>query len=140
MAFIYLSNHFLFKEKNIINNENEPKHSTECIINIINIKQDYVYTILNLLATIISVISLLIVTYGALIAFIAFTINELKRFTGKYTSINIRRLRATFGTYLLLGLEFLIASDILKTVLEPTLNELAILGGIVVLRTVFIPK
>ena len=87
---------------------------------------------LNLLATIISVISLLIVTYGALIAFI----NELKRFTGKYTSINIRRLRATFGTYLLLGLEFLIASDILKTVLEPTLNELAILGGIVVLRTV----
>ena len=67
---------------------------------------------LNLLATIISVISLLIVTYGALIAFIAFTINELKRFTGKYTSINIRRLRATFGTYLLLGLEFLIASDL----------------------------
>ena len=136
MAFIYLSNHFLFKEKNIINNENEPKHSTECIINITNIKQDYVIQFLNLLATIISVISLLIVTYGALIAFIAFTINELKRFTGKYTSINIRRLRATFGTYLLLGLEFLIASDILKTVLEPTLNELAILGGIVVLRTV----
>ena len=30
----------------------------------------------------------------------------------------------------------MIASDILKTVLEPTLNELAILGGIVVLRTV----
>lgn len=37
---------------------------------------------------------------------------------------------------MLLGLEFLIASDILKTVLEPTLNELAILGGIVVLRTI----
>ena len=33
-------------------------------------------------------------------------------------------------------LEFLIASDILKTVLEPTLNELALLGGIVVLRTI----
>ena len=39
----------------------------------------------------------------------------------------LRKLRATFGTYLLLGLEFLIASDILKTVLEPTLNELALL-------------
>ena len=91
---------------------------------------------LNLLATIMSVISLLIVTYGALNAFIAFVINELKRFTGKSSPINIRRLRATFGTYLLLGLEFLIASDILKTVLEPTLNELAILGGVVVLRTI----
>lgn len=39
-------------------------------------------------------------------------------------------------TYLLLGLEFLIASDILKTVLEPTMNELIILGGIVVVRTI----
>ena len=83
---------------------------------------------LNTLATIISVTSLLIVTYGALI--------ELKRLTGNYSITNIRKLRAVFGTYLLLGLEFLIASDILKTVLEPTLNELAILGGIVVLRTV----
>lgn len=62
--------------------------------------------------------------------------NEIRRFTGGYSITNIRKLRATFGTYLLLGLEFLIASDILKTVLEPTLNELALLGGIVVLRTI----
>lgn len=91
---------------------------------------------LNFLATLISVVSLLIVVYGTLIAFYAFVRNELKRFTGKYSPLNIRRLRATLGTYLLLGLEFLIASDILKTVLEPGLDELAILGGIVVLRTV----
>ena len=49
---------------------------------------------------------------------------------------NIRQLRADFGSYLLLGLEFLIASDILKTVVDPTLDELAILGGVVVVRTV----
>ena len=92
-------------------------------------------TFLNALATIISVTSLLVVTYGALIGIISFLVNEFKRFTGKYSTTNIRKLRATFGTFLL-GLEFLIASDILKTVLEPTLNELAILGGIVVLRTI----
>ena len=74
--------------------------------------------------------------HGALIGVISFFRNELKRLTGNYSITNIRKLRAVFGTYLLLGLEFLIASDILKTVLEPTLNELAILGGIVVLRTV----
>ena len=91
---------------------------------------------LNTLATIISVTSLLIVTYGALIGVISFFRNEFKRLTGNYSITDIRKLRAVFGTYLLLGLEFLIASDILKTVLEPTLNELAILGGIVVLRTV----
>ena len=79
---------------------------------------------LNLLATIISVISLLIVTYGALIAIISFIINELKRITGAYTPTNIRKLRAVFGTYLLLGLEFLIASDILiRTILSVFLNK-----------------
>lgn len=91
---------------------------------------------LDFLATAISVVSLLIVTYGALIAFIAFLKNELRRFTGTYSSMDIRKLRADLGTYLLLGLEMLIASDILKTVLEPSLDELAILGGIVVLRTI----
>ena len=45
-------------------------------------------------------------------------------------------MRADFVTYILLGLEFLIASDILKTVVDPTLDELAILGGVVVVRTV----
>ena len=91
---------------------------------------------LDLLAIGISIISLLIVTYGALIGFVSFLSIEFKRFTGRYSPLNIRRLRATFGTYLLLGLEFLIASDILKTVLEPSLEELGILGGIVVLRTI----
>ena len=45
-------------------------------------------TFLNTLATIISVISLLIVTYGVLVGFIAFLRNEIKRFNGTYT-INI---------------------------------------------------
>ena len=93
-------------------------------------------TFLNTLATIISVISLLIVTYGVLVGFVAFLRNEIKRFNGTYTINNIRQLRADFGSYLLLGLEFLIASDILKTVVDPTLDELAILGGVVVVRTI----
>ena len=102
-----------------------------------SIKNKLMFThFLNILATVISVVSLLIVTYGALVAFISFLGNELKRFTGQYSTVNIRRLRAELGTYLLLGLEQLIASDILKTVLEPSLDELAILGGIVVLRTI----
>ena len=46
-------------------------------------------TFLNTLATIISVISLLIVTYGVLVCFIAFLRNEIKRFNGTYTVNNI---------------------------------------------------
>ena len=77
-----------------------------------------------------------IVAYGVFVGFIAFLRNEIKRFNGTYTVNNIRQLRADFGSYLLLGLEFLIASDILKTVVDPTLDELAILGGVVIVRTV----
>ena len=90
---------------------------------------------LEILSTSISIISLIIVIYGAIIAFCAFIHNESRRFTGKYSFTATRELR-DLGTYLLLGLEFLIASDILKTVLEPSLNELAILGGVVILRTI----
>ena len=93
-------------------------------------------TFLNILATIIGVISLLIVTYGVFVGFIAFLRNGFKRINGTYTINNVRQLRADFGSYLLLGLEFLIASDILKTVVDPTLDELAILGGVVIVRTV----
>ncbi len=44
--------------------------------------------------------------------------------------------RATLGRGILLGLEFLIAADIIRTItLDPTLDSLVVLGGIVVVRT-----
>ncbi|MBN1856668.1 MAG: DUF1622 domain-containing protein [Dehalococcoidia bacterium] len=45
-------------------------------------------------------------------------------------------LRQHLGSSLLLGLEFLIAADIIRTVVQPTLEEVAVLGGIVAIRTV----
>lgn len=74
---------------------------------------------LEILSTGISVISLIIVIYEAIIAFCAFIRNESRRFTGKYSFTATRELRADLGTYLLLGLEFLIASDILKQFWNP---------------------
>jgi len=93
---------------------------------------------MNLITTVelvISVISVVVVIYGAVIAFFAIVKTELLRFKGKYSILRLRVIRADLGTYLLLGLELLIAADILKTILEPGLNELMILGGIVILRT-----
>lgn len=92
--------------------------------------------ILEIISMIISVISVSVVIYGTIIAFASFLLNESKRFVGTYTVHKLRLLRADLGTYLLLGLELLIASDILKTIVEPGLDELMILGGIVLLRTV----
>lgn len=45
-------------------------------------------------------------------------------------------LRLQLGSYLLLGLEFLIAADIIKTIRDPELKEMAVLGSIVAIRTV----
>ena len=44
--------------------------------------------------------------------------------------------RSSLGRSILLGLEFLVAADIINTVaIEPTLNSLAVLAGIVLIRT-----
>jgi len=45
-------------------------------------------------------------------------------------------MRATFGRSVLLGLEVLVAADIIRTVaVEPTLDNLLVLGLLVVIRT-----
>ncbi|KKB09831.1 DUF1622 domain-containing protein [Devosia chinhatensis] len=47
-----------------------------------------------------------------------------------------RRYRADAGRGILLGLEFLVAADIIATVaIEPSLESLAVLAGIVAIRT-----
>ena len=47
-----------------------------------------------------------------------------------------RELRHLLGYYLLLGLEFLIAADIIDTLMKPTPQDLLVLGVIIVIRTV----
>src|SRR4051794_38410779 len=48
-----------------------------------------------------------------------------------------RVLRQSFGGVILLGLEILVAADLVRTVaVEPTLANVVILGGIVLIRTV----
>lgn len=47
-----------------------------------------------------------------------------------------RALRSNLGRSILLGLELLVAADIINTVaIEPTLESLAVLAGIVLIRT-----
>ena len=45
-------------------------------------------------------------------------------------------MRATFGRSVLLGLEVLVAADIIRTVaVEPTIDNLLVLGLLVLIRT-----
>lgn len=48
----------------------------------------------------------------------------------------IADFRSSLGRSILLGLEFLVAADIINTVaVEPTINSLLVLAGIVLIRT-----
>lgn len=55
---------------------------------------------------------------------------------GKAEDHSLRHYRADIGRAILLGLELLVAADIIATVaIEPTLESLAVLAGIVLIRT-----
>lgn len=82
----------------------------------------------------IEIVSFSIMTYGILLAVFLFLKNEAGRFTGRYHLFELNKIRIDFGYYILLGLEFLIAADIIQTILKPTNEELLQLGAIVAIR------
>ena len=81
-------------------------------------------------------LALAVLAWGALMAAIEFVSLEIKRFKGVNICEARDHLRHHLGSYILLGLEFLIAADIIRTILQPTKEDLIILGSIVAIRTV----
>lgn len=70
-----------------------------------------------------------------LAAAIATSVFVVRSFRGGLVA-NYRDYRANLGRGILIGLELLIAADILKSVvIDPTLESMLVLGGIVVIRT-----
>jgi uncharacterized membrane protein len=60
----------------------------------------------------------------------------LSLFSGEGAGSAYRTIRAVFARSILLGLEFLVAADIIRTVaVQPSLENVAVLGLIIVIRT-----
>lgn len=91
---------------------------------------------LNTVGMVVAYIGAAIIVWGALLGAVGFIRSEFARLRGKADIAANETVRVRFGSYLLLGLEFLIAADIIETVVRPTLTDVAILGGIVIIRTV----
>lgn len=85
---------------------------------------------------IIGFVGCLILTYGVTISFFYWLKTELMVWRGQLPRNERKALRHQLAYYLLLSLEFLIAADIIKTIVQPGLEELAILGGVLAIRTV----
>jgi len=84
----------------------------------------------------ISVLGVLVIVFGVFCGLLRFLRSEVSAARGGNVEDDRRRLRQVLGYYLLLGLEFLIAADIIDTLMKPTTQDLIILGTIVLIRTV----
>jgi len=81
-------------------------------------------------------LGVLIILWGVLCAAIRLVGMEIKLLQGKPHKRDATLIREHLGYYLLLALEFLIAVDVIETLLHPDWKQLGILAGLVVLRTV----
>jgi uncharacterized membrane protein len=88
------------------------------------------------ISTGIAIIGVAIIIWGVIKGLIALILAEFYIFRkgGKKAEEAEKQARLGIGFHLILGLEFLVAADIILTIVEPTLEELAILGGIVAIR------
>jgi uncharacterized membrane protein len=92
---------------------------------------DYYRDIMQLIGTTVDAIGVMIILIGAVTSTVHFVARQGDDFGAAY-----RSYRQGLGRAILLGLEFLIAGDIIRTVVvAPTLENVLILALIVIIRT-----
>lgn len=79
--------------------------------------------------------SVIILLFGVIKAMIDFFKNEISRDEQTTISKKNNAVKIYLGSYVLLSLEVLIASDIIETILNPSIEDILILAGVVVIRT-----
>jgi uncharacterized membrane protein len=80
-------------------------------------------------------VGFLVILYGIALATSRMLVIEARALRSFDVAHDRRRLRHQLGYYLLLGLEFLVAADIIHTIIRPSFDELISLGIIVGIRT-----
>jgi uncharacterized membrane protein len=81
----------------------------------------------------IEIVGIAIIVAGAAASLVRYMAERLRR---RPKEEAVGEFRSDLGRSILLGLEFLVAADIINTVaIEPTLESLAVLAGIVLIRT-----
>lgn len=97
---------------------------------------DNAIPILDLIVVCLNLLSILVLVWGVVKAgfdFIRFEIKAKDRMSAARENSFIRNF---LGSYVLLGLEILIAADIIETIIHPTFADIVRLAVVVVIRTV----
>jgi uncharacterized membrane protein len=87
--------------------------------------------VINFFSFVFGITGSALIILGGLKAIANIILLEFRRIQITYTTI-----RRTFTSYLVFGLEFFIAADVLKTLITPTQQEILLLGAVVVIRTI----
>ena len=95
-----------------------------------------VETVMELALPLLKALSIAILMWGVVCAAMRLVVMEAKLLRGNDYKRDAGLIREHLGYYLLLALEFLIAVDIIETLMHPDWKELGVLAGLVVLRTV----
>ncbi|MDW7649771.1 MAG: DUF1622 domain-containing protein [Bacillota bacterium] len=82
--------------------------------------------LIQVLIHILEIFGVIVIIYGATLAFFRFV----------RTRQEGREMRLTFAFYLVFGLEFKLAAEILHTVIARTTEELIVIGAIIILRAI----
>ncbi|MFA5035361.1 MAG: DUF1622 domain-containing protein [Candidatus Margulisiibacteriota bacterium] len=89
------------------------------------------FVLINYLVYGVSFLGMLVILWGLLMVLKDFLLTLFS------DDPNSKRLmRQKLGAYLVLGLEFFIAADIIRTITRPDWNEIGMLAAIIALRTV----
>jgi uncharacterized membrane protein len=97
-------------------------------------EMDTIHDVINVLSLSINLVGASITVWGILLSLLSFIHKEV--FNRKKAIELNETIRLKLGSYLVLALEFFIASDIVKTIITPTWETLGMLGAIIVIRTV----
>lgn len=93
-------------------------------------------TIIDDISFAIGAFGTIVIVWGALITAVRLCVAEFQRLIGRRITFEGTKIRHFFSFYLLMGLEYMIGADIIRTLIRPTLDELIILGSMVAIRTV----
>jgi uncharacterized membrane protein len=97
---------------------------------------DTLVNILEYISISIGIVGIFIVLWGVIVGLVEFIRAQIAHLGQNRKSLPLEKIRIDLGRYLLLGLEFLIAADIIRTIVKPSLEEVAVLVAIVAIRTV----
>lgn len=91
--------------------------------------------LLETVATVIEIFAIVVLLNGLLRFVVAYVGAELAARDPKASASRLNRGRVDLSRYILAGLEVFIVSDIVRTVISPTLEALAVLAALVAIRS-----